>query len=163
MPAVTLAALFCGLAVIASARRGDGAHALRPRTRFTALSGTVALAGFVLLGLLGNSAVSASSKATDAGQSARAESEARRAMSFAPWSSAPWRRLGEAEASAGDRRAASASFRKAIAKDRNDWTLWFELAEASSGAEQRRAFADALRLNPLSSEIATARAQLSGK
>jgi hypothetical protein len=159
MPAVTLAALFCGLALLAAAHRDAEPKVLRPRARWTALGGTAALVGVVLLGLLGNSAVSASSKSTEAGHFARAESQARRAMNFAPWSAEPWRRLGEAQAVAGNLVAARESFRKAIAKDRRDWTLWFELAEASVGAQRQRALAEASRLNPLSPEIAAARIQ----
>jgi Flp pilus assembly protein TadD len=104
----------------------------------TALGGTAVLVAFVLLGLLGNSAISASSKSADAGHLARAESQARRAMNFAPWSAEPWRRLGEAQVLAGKSAAARASFRKAITKDHRDWTLWFELAQASRGREAGR-------------------------
>jgi O-Antigen ligase len=159
MPAVTLAALFCGLALLAAAHRDGDASVLRPRVRWAALGGTAALVGLVLLGLLGNSAVSASSKSTTAGHFARAESQARRAMNFAPWSAEPWRRLGEAQVVAGKRAAARESFRKAITKDRRDWTLWFQLAEASSGARRQRALDEASRLNPLSPEIAAARTE----
>jgi hypothetical protein len=159
MPAVTLSALACGLALLAAARPDREPQALRPRVRITALGATAALVGFVLLGLLGNGAVSASSKSTDAGHLARAESQARRAMNFIPWSAEPWRRLGEAQVLAGHLAAARESFRNAIAKDRRDWTLWFELAGASRGGERRRALAEASRLNPLSAEIATARTQ----
>jgi Flp pilus assembly protein TadD len=144
---------------LAAAHRDGNPSVLRPRVRWTALGGTVALIGLVLLGLLGNSAVSASSKSTEAGHFARAESQARRAMSFAPWSAEPWRRLGEAQVVAGNRVAARESFRKAITKDRRDWTLWFELAEASGGAQRQRALAQASRLNPLSPEIAAARTE----
>jgi tetratricopeptide (TPR) repeat protein len=115
--------------------------------RLKALVGVAALMGFALLGLLGNSAISASSKSTDAGRLGLAERQARRAMHFAPWSSEPWRKLGEAQSLAGDLAGARASFRKAIAKDRRDWTLWFELAEVSRGAERKRALAEAARLN----------------
>ncbi len=159
MPAITLAALFCALALLAAARPEGEPQALRPRVRLTALAVTAALAGFVLLGLLGNGAISASSKSTDAGHYARAESQARRAMHFAPWSGEPWRRLGEAQGVAGDLAAARASFRKAITKDRPDWTLWFELADASRGADRQRALAAASRLNPLSPEVAAHRAE----
>jgi Flp pilus assembly protein TadD len=70
-------------------------------------------------------------------------------MSFLPWSAEPWRRLGEAQALSGDLDAAQVSFRRAIDNDRRDWTLWYELAEASRGAERRQALAQASRLNPL--------------
>jgi hypothetical protein len=157
MPTVTLAALFCGLALMAAARREGKQQTLRPRVRWTALGGTAALAGFVLLGLLGNSAVSASSKSTEAGHLARAESQARHATKFAPWSSEPWRKLGEAQTLGGELAAARASYRQAIAKDPRNWSLWFELAGASSGAARERALAVASRLNPLSPEIADVR------
>ena len=72
-------------------------------------------------------------------------------MNFAPWSAEPWRRLGEAQFVAGNLAAARASFRKAIAKDRRDWTLWFELAQASRGAERQRALARRLAPQPAQS------------
>ena len=159
MPAVTLAGLFCGLALLAAARREHGPRMLHSRVRWSTLGLTAALVGFVLLGLLGNAAVSASSKSSDAGHYTRAASQARRATHLAPWSAEPWRRLGEAYALAGKLPAARASFRTAIAKSPNDWTLWFELAESSRGPERRRALAQASRLNPMSPEIAEAREQ----
>ena len=157
MPTVTLTGLFCGLALLALARRDPHAHALRPSVRWGVLGVTVALIAFALLGLLGNAAVSGSSKSTNDGHYAHAASQARRAMDFAPWSAEPWRRLGEAQVSAGNFTAARESFRKAITKDRRDWTLWFELAEASSGRAREQALAEASRLNPLSPEISDAR------
>ncbi len=164
MPAITLSALFCGLALLALARRSGEPKPkpLQPRVRWTALGGTAALVAFALLGLLGNASVSASSKSTTAGHFDRAESRARRAMHFAPWSAEPWRKLGEAQVNAGDLPAARASFRKAIEKDPRDWTLWFELAEASRGTERLRALTEASRLNPRSPEIADARAKTQG-
>lgn len=162
MPAVTLAALFCGIAVMASARRFRDPTSIRRAVRLTAFGGTAALLAFAVLGLLGNSAVSASSKATSAGHYRQAVSDARRAMGYAPWSPEPWRRLGEAQANLGDYAAARASFRTAIAKDPRDWTLWWELGVASLGSERTHALAVASRLNPLSPEIADLRSQKSG-
>jgi tetratricopeptide (TPR) repeat protein len=158
MPAVTLSALLCGLALLALARGERDPRPVRPRVRFSALGGTAILAAFVLLGLLGNSAVSASSKATSAGNYAHAESQARRATKLAPWSSEPWRKLGEAQTLAGNLAAARASYRRAIANDPRDWSLWYELAGASHGVARARALAQASRLNPLSPEIAKVRA-----
>jgi hypothetical protein len=149
MPTITLSALFCGISLLALARGQAEPRALLPRLRWSTLGGTVALGGFVLLGLLGNMAISSSSKSTGAGRLAAAESEARRATQLAPWSAEPWRKLGEAQLVGSHPAEARVSFRKAIAKDRNDWTLWFELATVSRGDERRRAFAEASRLNPL--------------
>ncbi len=159
MPAVTVAALFCALALLEGARSVERPRRLNARPRFATLAATAGLAAFALLGLLGNSAVSASSKSAKAGNSRRAESQARRAIDFAPWSSEPWRRLGEAQLAEGDLAAARRSFRRAIAKDRRDWTLWFELATGSHGPQHKRALAEALRLDPLSPELEAFRRQ----
>jgi Flp pilus assembly protein TadD len=74
-----------------------------------------------------------------------------------PWSSDPWQMVGEAQLAQGRRAAARASFRKAITKDRRDWELWVDLALASPQPDRRRAALVALRLNPLSPEIAQSR------
>ncbi len=153
MPAVTLTALLCGIGFLAAGRGDRESRTVRPTIRVGALAATLALAGFAVLGLLGNSLVSASSKSTDSGHFARAISDARRATHFAPWSSEPWRKLAEAQAISGDLPGARASFRKAIAKDRGDWTLWFELAETSTGAQRREALVQASRLNPLDTRL----------
>jgi tetratricopeptide (TPR) repeat protein len=153
LPAITLAALFCGIGLLAAGRRDREPRRLRGPVR---LGGGAAIAGlfaFALLGLLGSSAVSASSKSTDGGHYARAESQARDAMRYASWSPEPWRKLGEAQQLSGNVAAARQSFRKAVEKDPGDWTLWYELALASRGAERRAAFAEASRLNPLDDRL----------
>jgi O-Antigen ligase/Tetratricopeptide repeat len=154
---LTLPALACGVALLAL-RPGSASVPLvpRPGVRFAGAAVLVALAGVALVGLVGFSANSASEEALESSPPdyAKAEDEARKARRRARWSSEPWQRLGEAQLGAGDLAAARASFRKAIAKEPTDWQLWFRLAEASSRAEQRRALAEALRLNPLSPELA---------
>jgi hypothetical protein len=147
-------ALFCGVSLLASARVEWAGMFVGPRLRAGMLAATVALGAFAMLGLLGNAAVSASTRAANAGNYARAELQARRARDFAPWSSAPWRKLGEAQVRAGEGAAARASFRKAVAKEPRDWTLWLELATASRGRERAYALAQARRLNPLGPELA---------
>ena len=154
MPAVTLVALFCGVSLLASARDEWAGRLLGPRLRGGALAATVVLGAFAVLGLLGNSAVSASTRAANSGNFGRAQSQARRAIDLAPWSSAGWRKLGEAQYQAGRTSAARASFRKAVAKEPRDWTLWLELATASRGRERAQALAQARRLNPRGPELA---------
>ena len=148
MPAVTLTGLFCAIVLLAAGRRDREPRALRSAVRIGGVAAVAGLFAFALIALLGNSAVSASSKSTDGGHYARAESQAHDAMSFVPWSGEPWRRLGEAQALSGNLADARVSFRRAIEKDRRDWTLWYELALASRGAERQRALAQASRLNP---------------
>jgi O-antigen ligase len=153
LPAVTLAALFCGIGLLAAGRQDREPRPLRRGVRLTGLVATAGVFGFALLGLLGNSAISASSKSTDGGHYARALSQARNATGYASWSPEPWRKLGEAQQLSGNVAAARESFRKAIQKDPSDWTLWYELALASRGGERRAAFAEASRLNPLDDRL----------
>ena len=82
MPAVTLTALFCGLALLARLVVPPSRSRCRARDALDRAGRTVALIAFVLLGLLGNTAISASSKSTEAGHLARAESQARRAIAL---------------------------------------------------------------------------------
>jgi hypothetical protein len=153
MPALTLIGLFCAIVLLAAGRRDPEARPLSSRVRVGGAAAVTGLFAFALIALLGNSAVSASSKSADAGHYARAESQARNAVSLLPWSAEPWRRLGEAQALSGDLAAARVSFRRAIEKDRRDWTLWYELAAASRGAEKQQALAEASRLNPLDTRL----------
>jgi hypothetical protein len=153
LPTLTLAALFSGIGLLALGRGDREPDSLRRSVRLTGLVATASLFGFALLGLLGNSAVSASSKSTDAGRYVRAESQARDAMGYAPWSPEPWRKLGEAQQLSGNVAKARVSFRKAITKDPRDWTLWYELALASHGRARQQAFAVASRLNPLDDRL----------
>jgi len=159
---LTAPGLACGCALVAL--RPTPRAPLVPRTsvRFAGAAVLVALAGVAFVGLVGASASSASQEAADASPPdyAEAEDEARKARRWAPWSSEPWQRLGEAQLAAGELAAARTSFRKAIAKEPTDWELWFRLAEAGSGREQRRALAEALRLNPSSPELADFRDEL---
>ena len=164
MPAVTVAALLCGAGLLAAAAPERAtARPLRPawRSALVALMAAGAAAAFV--GLRGNQAIAASQNAASAGKWSKAAAEARTARSWAPWSSEPWQLLGEAQAASGQRAASLVSFRRALAKDHQSWEIWLDLAVASSGSERRHAFAEATKLNPLSPEIASWKAYLSGK
>ena len=154
LPAVTLAGLFCGVAILAAGRGNDAARPLSPRVRQALLVGTAALGVAAILGLAGNLAIARSSDAAEANDYARSAREARTAERWAPWSSEPLRLLGEAQTTLGQSAAARASLRKAISKDPNNWLLWYDLAGASDGAARRVALGHAKRLNPLSPEIA---------
>jgi O-antigen ligase len=160
MGAVTLVWLFCGAALLISARDEQKLKPLSRGRRAGALALTLAAIGFAFVGLISNSALSASARAADAENWRRAESQARKAIDWAPWSLAGWQLLGEAQLQQAKLSAARASFRRAIAKDHRDWSLWLDLALASEGASRRHAAATAARLNPLSPEIARLRTGL---
>jgi tetratricopeptide (TPR) repeat protein len=148
MPAVTLTALLSGSAILAAAR-SDGL-ALSPRLRACVVLALVPLAAFALVGQVGNTALAASERATDP---ETAQTQARKAIRWAPWSAKAIEQLGEAQFEAGNAKAARATFRRALAKNPEDWDLWFDLAVASEGQELRRAVARAHALNPLDPEL----------
>jgi hypothetical protein len=159
MPAVTLAALFTGAALIVAARRA-ATGSFETRGRLLALAGMLALAALAFVGLRGNQAIAAAERAaTSGGNPAAAVAEARRASRWAPWSARPWQLRGEAELEHDRRRAARADLRRAAAKDAADWSIWLDLALASSGPERRQALAEAGRLNPLDPVIASFRSR----
>ena len=160
MPAVTLAALFCGVAILAAGRREEAIRPLGtvPRAVVTGLA--VVLGAFVFVGLKSNMALAAAGNDTGAGKYAQAMHAARVARFWAPWSSEPWQLLGEAQLAVGQRKAAAGSIRHAIAKDGESWELWLDLAIATNGAERRHAFAEATRLNPLGDEIVSWKATI---
>ena len=157
MPVVIILGLFCGGAVLIAARRDRDVRAMSPRLRAGALAVVLVISALTLVATVGNNALAAGASAATAHRWRDSERDARKAMSWMPWSSDPWQMAGEAELAQHNAAAARASFRKAIAKDRSDWELWVDLALASPQPARRRAALVALRLNPLSPEIAASR------
>jgi O-Antigen ligase len=152
MPAVTLAALACGITLLLAARGADG-QPLRRAPRIAAAAAAAPLACVALLGLVGNRAELASADALDAAQLSSAADEARLARRWEPWSGTPWRLLGESQLQSGEVSRARHSFVRGLEHDRGDWELWLDLALVSRGDERRAALARVAELNPLSSEL----------
>ena len=155
LPAITVAALACGAALIALRARGGAELVPGLRLRIAAGAVAAAMGAAAFVGLVGSSALAASDEAAvaDPPDWSEAVAEARKAQDWAPWSSEPWQRLGEAQLGQNDLAGARESFEKAIDKEPGDWLLWLRLAEASSGAERERALREAERLNPVSDQI----------
>ena len=146
VPAVMLAGLACGAALLV-AERSTPAVVLRPSaTPFGLLALVAVLAG---LGLAGSTALASAEDGLADGVPERAESRARLASLLQPWSAEAWRLRGEAQAAQGDDAAARSSFRRALDQDAGDPELWRALARVSSGAERRAALEQAARLDPL--------------
>jgi hypothetical protein len=172
--ALTLTALICGGALLLCAREEGRGAPMSGRARATLLTLAVALGAFSFVGLVANHAISASADAARAADRDRAtgrsraaaehwdeaEAQARRAGRWAPWSSEPWRALADAQLLRRDPAGAVVSFRRAIAAEPGDWSLWYGLARASRGHAQRLALRRAARLNPLSPEVAGLRDQV---
>ena len=149
LPAVTLAGVLTGVALLKAAS-GDERPRLRAGARAGVAAGALALAAFAATGLVSNGALAAGERAVAVGDWAEAEREARQARRWAPWSSRPWRLLGDAQRRRGDVTAARRSFRAALDHDPHSWEIWLDLGLASDGAERRAALRHARRLNPLS-------------
>jgi hypothetical protein len=153
LPAVTLAGLACGAALLVAARRPADERPLGARLRALGLAAVALPAGFVFVAYVGNSALAVASDAATEGRYERSAAQARRATRWTPWASDPWEALAEAQLAQGERAAAEASFREAIAKDPEDWSLWFGLARATEGRVRAAALERARRLNPRSADL----------
>jgi O-antigen ligase len=152
MPAVTLAALVCGVGLLLAAR-GAETPPLGRGSRVLGVALASALCVVALVGFAGNRAAASASDALDALRFDKAVADARRARRWEPWSAEPWRLKGEAELQTGEVERARASFLRGIEKDRGDWELWLDLALVSRGGERRAALDRVAALNPLSTEL----------
>lgn len=127
--------------------------ALAPRSARALPAVGLAVAVLATVGLIGENAVAASSRAAARGDWAVAAAEARRAARWLPWSAPARRALAQAQLGGGEEAAARRTYRRAIELDPENWELWLDLARASHGRERARALARAARLNPLSPEV----------
>jgi hypothetical protein len=154
MPVVTVTALLCGVAILSAACASSASRsAIGIRSRWTLVAVSLVLAAVGFIGINGNGALADAQAAATAGRFAESKTHVDKAIKWMPWSSQPWRLLGEVELAGGDVASAQRSFRTAIDKDPNDWELWLDLADASGGSERRAASLRAIRLNPLAPEL----------
>src|ERR671936_1076083 len=151
MPIVILLGLFCGGAILIAARRNTVRSMTTP-LRLGSLALVLVIAALSLVTTDGNNALASGASAANDHRWRESEADARKAMTWMPWSSDPWQMAGEAQLAQHRLAEARRSFRKAIRKDRGDWELWIDLALASPQPERKRDALVALRLNPLSPE-----------
>jgi O-Antigen ligase len=144
MPAVTVTAIVCAVALLLSARPREAPLPWPPRVVGGAVA--VTLAALSLLAYAGNRKLAIA-------ESGSAQA-ARRAADLQPWSAEPWRLLGETQLARGEVGAARRSFRAGLERDDGDWELWLDLALASDGAERGRALRRATALNPREPDLA---------
>lgn len=147
MPVTTMTALVCGAGLLLAGRPKISRPIPRP-VRAGAVVLALALGALAFAGLIGNSAAEASEQALFAGDLQHAERQARRAATWLPWAADPWLFLSRAQLARGEREAAWQSLERALQLDPENWLLWYERGLAATGAERRRAFARAARLNP---------------
>ena len=146
MPAVSVTALVAagGLAAVGGNRvRVNGNLRL-------AVNGCAAVAAVLaVVAVAGNSPLRGANDAAARGDWLQAERAARRAERWLPWSSDALQIQADAQLATGRSLEAASNFRRAIARDPDDWELWDGLARAARGSERAAAAVRARRLNPL--------------
>jgi O-antigen ligase len=147
MPAVTGLALVAATAIVVSAR-GEAVVTLTNRWRAVLVAAALAMGGVAFVGGVGNEALASSADASARGDYGTAESDARRAMSWAPWSDQGWIDLATALAGQGRTDEAAAALRTATRKDPVDWIAWRRLADHTTDPERFHALQMAAKLNP---------------
>ena len=152
LPVLVVTALACGVALLALT--GDGRSLqLTPLSRALLIAPLVVAIGVALVAHVGNRAVAEAAAALEHGDTAGAESAARRARTWAPWSHEPWQLLGEAQLAERHDAAARMSLAQAIRRAPEEWRPWFDLAIVTDGPRREEAVTRARDLNPLSDEI----------
>jgi len=160
IPAVTAAALVCGMAILAASRPTVADRPVQPALWGVTAAAMLVVAVFSFAGIVGNGALADAEDAARASAPARAEHHALRAEKWQPWSAEALRVAGEAQLALGRRADAHLTLSNAVARDPLNWELWFDLAVARDGRARARAARRAERLNPLSPQIAEARVEL---
>ncbi|HZB22750.1 MAG TPA: tetratricopeptide repeat protein, partial [Gaiellaceae bacterium] len=142
MPAVTLAAVFCAIAL---ARRGDGTIGIPT----WAAAVPVAVATLALVPFVGHAALAGADAAFRESRVAEATERIDRAETFLPWSHEPWFLEARVLRQRGADASALDALREALERDASDARVWRALAELTSGEERARALERAKRLDPL--------------
>jgi hypothetical protein len=154
LTAVTLVALTCAVGMLRSAPSARFAIDFGGRGVRAGVLAVIALVAVcALVGLRGNAAASASQRAASEAHWSVAESEARTAVSWQPWSADARTQLGQALL--GEHRDADArsAFDAAIARDAGDWQAWVGLARATTGDARQAAIARARELDPREPQV----------
>jgi tetratricopeptide (TPR) repeat protein len=135
--------------------QGESAAEVRRRSRLTIAGLAVAwLSMLALVGpLLGNYELEASNDAFAAENVDNAIAHANTARSIEPWAASPYRQLGLLAEANGEYGEAIHRFDQAIAREEENWALWYDRARAEYRAGNEAAakedLAEAKRLNPL--------------
>jgi hypothetical protein len=152
LPAVTGAALLCAACLLGGTGKTPGIL-ISGRARWTLAAATGVLVICASVTLQGNRLIADAASNVGRGRYSSALEDANSARSWLPWSYQPNSWAGEAELRAGNRSAAAHTFRDALGFDDRNWRLWFNVARATSGVEQRRATLRVRSLYPLSPEL----------
>ena len=153
IPAITLAALACGCAVLVRARRETVREPLAGARRSVWLAAIVPLLAVGLVVNVGNRAADAAQSAIARGDDARAAAEARRARAWQPWAAQPFQLLGESQSAQHHDPRARQSLHESLDRNPTSWIAWYDLATVTKGPERANALRHARALNPLAPEL----------
>ena len=148
MPAITLAGLFCAVAVGVAADADRGVVRLSASARRAAVALSALAAAVALAGLAGASALEDARRSLARGDAAGAASAAGRSTRWQPWSVEGLLVEGQARLMLGDRRVAGVLFARAAAREPNDYRAWLALAAVTRGDVAEAAVLRARGLNP---------------
>ena len=113
LPAVTVPALACAVALLLAVRKRWTRVARGPS--LVGAGAAVALLALTVTAYVGNRELALGENGS--------ERSARRAARLQPWSAEPWRVIGESQLERGELAAARASFREGLSRDDGDWEL----------------------------------------
>ena len=148
MPAITLAGLFCAVAVGVAADADHRVVRLSGTARRAAVALATVAAAVALVGLVGASALEEARRSLARGDAAGAVRNANRATRWQPWSVEGLLVEGRARLALGDRGTARVLFARAAAREPNDYRTWLALAAVTRGDVAEAAVLRARTLNP---------------
>jgi hypothetical protein len=158
VPAVMIAGLTCaGVLLLTDESNGAPRWSLGAGSRGAILCCLAVLTVLSFVTLTGNRSLGQATEAFNRNDTAAAARDARRAETWAPWSTDALERQADVALVEGSFERARQLYRKAIAKDGGDWELWLGLALASEDGARRRALDRAASLNPLGAQVAQLR------
>jgi hypothetical protein len=145
---VAVAGVLIGSALLLDARRDGEQLELQPRPVALWAAGAAGLFLAAAVTFAGASVLDRATAAERAGRPVDALRLAKRAASLQPWASEPWLVVARARRASGRGDPAAAAL-EALERDGNDWRLWLERAQSTTGAQRERALERARSLNPL--------------
>jgi O-Antigen ligase len=153
VPAVTLAAVWCGSSLVAT---GGDAIVIRAGHRLVAaLVVGVVVCAAAAYGLAGAIALSDAQAAARSDHPRAAIAHARHAASLEPWSYLPWMVVGQSRLALGDQAGAATAYATAARRGPRRWDAWLALAMSSVGSARASALHRAVALNPSAWQIRT--------
>jgi hypothetical protein len=126
----------------------DGRQRTSWRLRVPLAASSAVLAALSFVGLQGDLALASAKHALGDGRYAASLDDARRAARWAPWSSEPWRFVGDVRSARGETDSAAVAYRRALTHDRSSWLLWDALSAVAKGPERTHALQQVKHLNP---------------